>query len=157
MSYKNRDLEQNVNTSNATKYNVSDGENINITSAGVYVISGSAKNVTIYVEAGDLDKVEIVLENLSTQVDTARDIIYKLYENIHNLIVTADMVGEGAAVIDVGVNRDPATGKLCGDVDFEGCKDKASVITPVPGGCGPMTRACLMENTVECYLNQVAK
>ena len=71
--------------------------------------------------------------------------------------VTADMVGEGAAVIDVGVNRDPATGNRCGDVDFEGCKDKASVITPVPGGCGPMTRACLMENTVECYLNQVAK
>lgn len=48
--------------------------------------------------------------------------------------VTADMVGEGAAVIDVGVNRDPETGKLCGDVDFEACKDKASVITPVPGG-----------------------
>lgn len=71
--------------------------------------------------------------------------------------VTADMVGEGAAVIDVGVNRDPETGKLCGDVDFEACKDKASVITPVPGGCGPMTRACLMENTIECYLNQVAK
>lgn len=71
--------------------------------------------------------------------------------------VTADMVGEGAAVIDVGVNRDPETGKLCGDVDFEACKKKASVITPVPGGCGPMTRACLMENTIECYLNQVAK
>lgn len=71
--------------------------------------------------------------------------------------VTADMVGEGAAVIDVGVNRDPETGKLCGDVDFEACKEKASVITPVPGGCGPMTRACLMENTIECYLNQVAK
>ncbi len=71
--------------------------------------------------------------------------------------VTADMVGEGAAVIDVGVNRDPETGKLCGDVDFEDCKEKASVITPVPGGCGPMTRACLMENTIECYLNQVAK
>ncbi len=71
--------------------------------------------------------------------------------------VTADMVGEGAAVIDVGVNRDPQTGKLCGDVDFEACKEKASVITPVPGGCGPMTRACLMENTIECYLNQVAK
>ena len=71
--------------------------------------------------------------------------------------VTADMVGEGAAVIDVGVNRDPETGKLCGDVDFAACQEKASVITPVPGGCGPMTRACLMENTVECYLNQVAK
>lgn len=71
--------------------------------------------------------------------------------------VTADMVGEGAAVIDVGVNRDPETGKLCGDVDFAACADKASVITPVPGGCGPMTRACLLENTIECYLNQVAK
>ena len=71
--------------------------------------------------------------------------------------VTADMVGEGAAVIDVGVNRDPETGKLCGDVDFAACAEKASVITPVPGGCGPMTRACLMENTIECYLNQVAK
>lgn len=71
--------------------------------------------------------------------------------------VTADMVGKGAAVIDVGVNRDPETGKLCGDVDFEACKEKASVITPVPGGCGPMTRGCLMENTIECYLNQMTK
>lgn len=71
--------------------------------------------------------------------------------------VTADMVGEGAAVIDVGVNRDPESGKLCGDVDFEACKEKASVITPVPGGCGPMTRCCLMENTIECYLNQMNK
>lgn len=73
------------------------------------------------------------------------------------LFVTADMVGEGAAVIDVGVNRHPVTGKLCGDVDFETCKDKASVITPVPGGVGPMTRACLMENTLECYLNKMTK
>ena len=71
--------------------------------------------------------------------------------------VTAKMVGEGAAVIDVGVNRDPETGKLCGDVDFEACKEKASVITPVPGGVGPMTRACLMENTIECYLNNIKK
>ena len=71
--------------------------------------------------------------------------------------VTADMVGEGAAVIDVGVNRDPATGRLCGDVDFEACKDKASAITPVPGGVGPMTRACLMENTLECFLRKMEK
>jgi len=69
--------------------------------------------------------------------------------------VTADMVGEGAAVIDVGVNRDPETGKLCGDTDYANIKDKASVITPVPGGVGPMTRACLMENTLECYLNKM--
>ncbi|MCH5233173.1 MAG: bifunctional methylenetetrahydrofolate dehydrogenase/methenyltetrahydrofolate cyclohydrolase FolD [Muribaculaceae bacterium] len=68
--------------------------------------------------------------------------------------VTADMVKPGAAVIDVGVNRDPETGKLCGDVDFENCKDLADYITPVPGGVGPMTRACLMENTLECFLNK---
>lgn len=69
--------------------------------------------------------------------------------------VTADMVAPGAAVIDVGVNRDPETGKLCGDVDFEGVSEKASVITPVPGGVGPMTRACLMENTLECFLRKM--
>lgn len=66
--------------------------------------------------------------------------------------VTEDMVAPGAVVIDVGVNRDPATGKLAGDVDYARVKPKASVITPVPGGVGPMTRACLMENTLECYL-----
>ena len=71
--------------------------------------------------------------------------------------VTADMVKPGAAVIDVGVNRDPETGKLCGDVDFDACVDKAAVITPVPGGVGPMTRACLMENTLECFLNKMNK
>ena len=71
--------------------------------------------------------------------------------------VTADMVKDGAAVIDVGVNRDPVTGKLCGDVDFDACEEKASVITTVPGGVGPMTRACLMENTLECFLNKMNK
>ena len=69
--------------------------------------------------------------------------------------VTADMVSEGTVVIDVGVNRDPETGKLCGDVDFAAIEPKASVITPVPGGVGPMTICCLMENTIECFLNSV--
>ncbi len=69
--------------------------------------------------------------------------------------VTADMVKDGAAVIDVGVNRDPETGKLCGDVDFAAIEPKASVITPVPGGVGPMTICCLMENTIECFLNKM--
>ncbi|MBO5902475.1 MAG: bifunctional methylenetetrahydrofolate dehydrogenase/methenyltetrahydrofolate cyclohydrolase [Tidjanibacter sp.] len=72
-------------------------------------------------------------------------------------LVTADMVKPGAVVIDVGVNRDPETGKLCGDVDFAACVDKASVITPVPGGVGPMTRCCLMENTIECFLKNQTK
>lgn len=69
--------------------------------------------------------------------------------------VTADMVSEGTVVIDVGVNRDPETGKLCGDVDFAAIEPKASVITPVPGGVGPMTITCLMENTVECFLSDL--
>ena len=61
--------------------------------------------------------------------------------------VTADMVKEGAVVIDVGMNRDE-DGERCGDVDFEAVKDKASHITPVPGGVGLMTVAMLMQNTV---------
>lgn len=61
--------------------------------------------------------------------------------------VTADMVKEGAVVIDVGMNRN-AEGKLCGDVDFEGVKEKASAITPVPGGVGVMTITMLLENTL---------
>ena len=59
--------------------------------------------------------------------------------------VTADMVKEGAVVIDVAMNRDE-NGKLCGDVDFAAVEPKASYITPVPGGVGPMTRAMLMKN-----------
>lgn len=59
--------------------------------------------------------------------------------------VTADMVKEGAVVIDVGMNRDE-NGKLCGDVDFEAVEEKASLITPVPGGVGPMTIAMLLTN-----------
>ena len=61
--------------------------------------------------------------------------------------ITADMVKDGAVVIDVGMNR-PPEGKLCGDVDFENVKNKASYITPVPGGVGPMTIAMLMQNTL---------
>lgn len=62
-------------------------------------------------------------------------------------LITADMVKQGAVVIDVGMNRD-GNGKLCGDVDFDAVKEKASFITPVPGGVGPMTIAELMQNTL---------
>ena len=71
-------------------------------------------------------------------------------------MVGADMVADGAVVIDVGMDRDPETGQLCGDVDFDAVAPKASAITPVPGGVGPMTIACLMENTVECFLRHVS-
>ena len=62
-------------------------------------------------------------------------------------LITGDMVKEGTVVIDVAMNRDDA-GKLCGDVDYAAAAEKASYITPVPGGVGPMTRAMLMENTL---------
>ena len=67
--------------------------------------------------------------------------------------VTADMVKEGAVVIDVGMNRDE-NGKLCGDVDFEAVAPKCSAITPVPGGVGPMTIAMLMKNTLTAAMLQ---
>ena len=63
-------------------------------------------------------------------------------------VLTADMVKPGAVVIDVGMNRDDQ-GKLCGDVDFEGVREIASYITPVPGGVGPMTITMLLVNTLE--------
>lgn len=68
-------------------------------------------------------------------------------------LIKAKMVKKDAVVIDVGINRH-LDGKICGDVDFEKVKDIASYITPVPGGVGPMTIACLMENTYELYLKQ---
>ena len=68
--------------------------------------------------------------------------------------VTGDMIKEGAVVIDVGMNRN-AEGKLVGDVHFESAKEKASYITPVPGGVGVMTRAILMKNAIRAaQLNQ---
>ena len=68
-------------------------------------------------------------------------------------LIKADMVKSGAVVIDVGINR-LEDGSLCGDVDFEEVGPKASVITPVPGGVGPMTICMLMENTIDCFINR---
>ena len=63
-------------------------------------------------------------------------------------VLTADMVKPGAVVLDVGINRNDE-GKLCGDVDFDGVKEVAGYITPVPGGVGPMTITMLLVNTLE--------
>jgi len=70
--------------------------------------------------------------------------------------LTGDMVSEGAVIMDVGINRNEY-GKLCGDVDFESVAPKASYITPVPGGVGPMTITMLMKNTLKaaCIQNNV--
>ncbi|HZK39741.1 MAG TPA: bifunctional methylenetetrahydrofolate dehydrogenase/methenyltetrahydrofolate cyclohydrolase FolD [Clostridia bacterium] len=69
--------------------------------------------------------------------------------------VKADMVKQGAVVIDVGMNRDE-NGKLCGDVDFAAVEPKVSLISPVPGGVGPMTRAMLLQNTITATKIQYA-
>ncbi len=69
-------------------------------------------------------------------------------------MITSDYVKDGAVVIDVGMNRDE-NNRLCGDVDFESVKDKASFITPVPGGVGPMTITMLMANTVQSAENEL--
>jgi len=70
-------------------------------------------------------------------------------------LLTADMVKPGAVVIDVGMNRN-AQGKLCGDVDFDGVRQVAGYITPVPGGVGPMTIAMLLVNTLQSAEREAA-
>lgn len=70
--------------------------------------------------------------------------------------VTAEMVKDGAVVVDVGINR-TAEGKLCGDVDFDAVEPKASYITPVPGGVGPMTITMLLKNTLAAAREQLKK
>ncbi len=74
----------------------------------------------------------------------------------HQGFVTADMVRDGAVVIDVGINR-TAEGKLCGDVDFAAVSEKASYITPVPGGVGPMTITMLLKNTLAAAKDQLKR
>jgi len=68
-------------------------------------------------------------------------------------LIKGDMIKEGAIVIDVGINR--VEGKIVGDVVFEEAKEKASLITPVPGGVGPVTTAMLLKNTVESWKIQL--
>lgn len=89
------------------------------------------------------------LENITKQADVLVAAVGK------PLFVKESMVKEGAVVIDVGVNRNKKTNKLCGDVDFINVEPKCSYITKVPGGVGPMTICCLMENTIECYLKHI--
>ena len=73
------------------------------------------------------------------------------------LFVKGDFLKKDCIVIDVGSNKHPETGKLVGDVDWESVKGIPSYITPVPGGVGPMTLACLMLNLMHCYKNEGKK
>ena len=100
--FTNRDLEQNFSTTNATKYTVEDNKDITIESAGVYIISGTAKNVTIYVTAKDEDKVQIVLDNLSITNETMPCVYVKTADKVfvttkdnNTLKVTGAFVADG--------------------------------------------------------------
>lgn len=86
-------------------------------------------------------------KNLAEEVSRA-DIVIAAIGRAN--FITADMVKEGAVVVDVGINR-LESGKVTGDVDFEAVSEKASYITPVPGGVGPMTITMLMKNTLESW------
>lgn len=84
-------------------------------------------------------------ENLSSYTKQADILIVAIGRT---KFITEEYIKDGAIVIDVGMNRDE-NGKLCGDVDFESAKEKASAITPVPGGVGPMTITMLLKNTLQ--------
>lgn len=107
-------------------------------------IVGKPVSLLLLREHGTVTICHSRTQNLKEVVQNADIVVAAV--GIPNFI-KGDMIKEGAAIIDVGINR-LENGKLCGDVDFEACEKKASYITPVPGGVGPMTIAMLMHNCV---------
>lgn len=97
------------------------------------------KNSTVTISHSHTKNLLFLLQNA--------DIIISAVGNRDAFVLTQEMVKPGSIVIDVGTNR--VNGKLCGDVDFTGVRQKASYITPVPGGVGPMTICMLLKNTVQ--------
>jgi methylenetetrahydrofolate dehydrogenase (NADP+) / methenyltetrahydrofolate cyclohydrolase len=98
-----------------------------------------SKNSTVTISHSHTNNLKFFSQNA--------DIVITAVGNRNSFVLTPDMVNNGAIIIDVGTNR--VDGKLCGDVDFERIREKASYITPVPGGVGPMTICMLLRNTVE--------
>jgi methylenetetrahydrofolate dehydrogenase (NADP+)/methenyltetrahydrofolate cyclohydrolase len=127
-----------------------------------YDIKIEGKNVTII---GRSDLVGKPLASLMTNEDATVTLCHSKTKNLHLYTTNADIlvvavgkakliksedIKEGAVIVDVGINRQE-DGKLCGDVDFDDVKDKASYITPVPGGVGQMTVAEIAKNTYKAY------
>jgi methylenetetrahydrofolate dehydrogenase (NADP+)/methenyltetrahydrofolate cyclohydrolase len=98
-----------------------------------------SKNSTVTISHSHTKNLQFFSQNA--------DIIITAVGNRDSFVLTQDMVRYGVTIVDVGTNR--LNGKLCGDVDYEMVKEKASYITPVPGGVGPMTICMLLRNTVE--------
>jgi methylenetetrahydrofolate dehydrogenase (NADP+) / methenyltetrahydrofolate cyclohydrolase len=103
-----------------------------------------SKNSTVTISHSHTNNLKFFSQNA--------DIVITAVGNRDSFVLTADMVKNGATIIDVGTNR--LDGKLCGDVEFERVREKASYITPVPGGVGPMTICMLLRNTVEASKSQ---
>ncbi len=132
----------------------------NIEIAGKHVVIVGRSNI-VGKPAGQL----FLNENATVTYCHSKTVDIKSYTNSADILVvaigkanfiTADYVKDGAVVIDVGMNRN-SEGKLCGDVDFADVKEKASYITPVPGGVGPMTITMLMFNTLKSAKLQLQK
>lgn len=103
-----------------------------------------SKNSTVTISHSHTNNLKFFSQNA--------DIVITAVGNRDSFVLTPDMVKNGATIIDVGTNR--VDGKLCGDVEFERVREKASYITPVPGGVGPMTICMLLRNTVEASKSQ---
>ncbi len=129
-----------------------------------YKVQTKGKNATVIGRSMIVGKPSaIMLTNRDATVTLCHSKTENLAEHTKNadiIIVAAgtakllkgDMIKKGCTIIDVGTNK--LEGKLAGDVDFEECKKVAGLITPVPGGVGPMTIAMLLKNTLECYKQQ---
>ncbi len=140
-----------------------------------YNVSTKGKNCVVIGRSRIVGRpMSILLSSKGDPGDATVTLVHSHTQNIEeytrkaDLIVVAlgapkylkkDMVKEGVVIIDVGITRVEDTGErgfhLEGDVDYEGCKEKASWITPVPGGVGPMTRAMLMKNTLLAYKRKI--
>ncbi|MBR3972042.1 MAG: bifunctional methylenetetrahydrofolate dehydrogenase/methenyltetrahydrofolate cyclohydrolase FolD [Ruminococcus sp.] len=152
--------------SNVGKIMIGEYDFLPCTPAGVmeilkhYDISAEGKNCVVIGRSNIVGKPMAMLllhDNGTVTVTHSRTVNLKKYTKEADILVAAvgkprfvkaDMVKDGAVVVDVGIHR-MDDGKLCGDVDFDKVKDKASMITPVPGGVGPMTIAMLMKNTLK--------
>jgi methylenetetrahydrofolate dehydrogenase (NADP+)/methenyltetrahydrofolate cyclohydrolase len=153
---------------NVGRITVGDYDFVPCTPAGVmellsaYGIDPEGKNAVVIGRSNIVGKPQALLllqKNATVTVAHSRTKNLKEVTSAADILVVAigkakfvgvDMVKEGAVVIDVGMDRDE-NGKLCGDVDFEAVKEKASYITPVPGGVGPMTITELLKNTLTAY------
>ncbi len=126
-----------------------------------YNVNLSTKNVCLVGRSNLVGKplIQLLLkENATLSICHSKSRDIKSYTKIadvlivaagHPNLITKDMVKEGVVIIDVGINKEGNL--LCGDVDYDEVSKKASLITPVPGGVGPMTVACLLKNVVKAY------